>query len=81
MVCYFSLLYYCTFIVDGMSVSSSVADEELGYLKDQNSLYKAQLDELQEQLVRVRREGEQGGETKTVGEIKALQNQLGAKSR
>ena len=45
------------------------------------SLHMAQLEELGSQLERVRNEGIEAAERKSVGEINALRNQLGSKSK
>lgn len=45
------------------------------------SLHVAQLQELGSQLERVRNEGIEAAQRKSVGEISALRNQLGSKSK
>ena len=62
-----------------LSVSST--DEAFTHLQDENSLYKAQLQEVQGRLAKARKEGQEAAEKKSVGEIKSLRTQLGAKSK
>ena len=62
-----------------LSVSST--DETFTHLQDENSLYKAQLQEVQGRLAKARKEGQEAAEKKSVGEIKSLRTQLGAKSK
>ncbi len=69
------------FIVNYDDDSISSTDEVVSSLKDQNSIYKAQLQEIQGRLVKARQEGQEAAENKTVGEIQSLHTQLGAKSK
>ena len=68
---------------DSLSIDNSADESVSEYLKnqDQDSLYKAQLDEIREKLVKARKEGQEAAEIKTIGEIKSLKSQLGAKSK
>ena len=50
-------------------------------LGSNQSLHAAQLQELGSQLERARKEGIEAAERRSVGEISALRNQLGSKSK
>ena len=57
--------------------SQKTVNELLGY----NSLYRAQLAEMGSRLEQARKQGQKVAEIKKSGEISALQEQLGSKSK